>query len=135
MDARRTRLTIFFAVLFLAGVAVIAMWAYIITTRGPQLIENLPVIAGAAVAAAALLIVKRKWPATARTIDIVAIICLVAAAAYLLISGGLNTTTVFVCGLAVVAVAVEVRGWFKRRAGARPAEGHEIPAPHNTKEN
>ncbi|KOX10162.1 hypothetical protein [Nocardiopsis sp. NRRL B-16309] len=135
MDARRTRLTIFFAVLLIAGVATTALWAYIITTRGPQLIDNLPVIAGAVGFMAAMHIIKWRWPATARAIDTVLVVCLVVAAAYLVASGGLNTTTVIVCGFAVLAVAVEVRGWFKRRTGARPAEGHETPAPHDTKEN
>ena len=118
---RRWPALAYWTVLTLAGVAAVAMWTHLATTRGEQLLEALPALAVAALAVAALLISRRRWPRAARTIDTTLTITVVVAATIMLVRSGLNTLTLIMYCVAALNVALEARTQLERRSERREA--------------
>lgn len=118
---RRWPTLLYWMVFTLAGVAAIAMWTHLLTTRGTQLLEALPAFAVAAVALAALLTSRRRWPRTARTIDTTLTVTVVAAATIMLVRSGLSAFTLIMCCVATLNVALEARAQLERRSERKEA--------------
>ena len=111
----------YWTVITLAGVAAVAIWTHLLTTRGAQLFEAWPALVVAALAVAALLIGRRRWPRAARTIDTTLTITVVAAATVMLARSGLNAFTITMCCIAALNVALEARTQLERRSERREA--------------